>query len=184
MTYRISTQYSRVRFVIVLFVTMGISGIACAHDYSNLNEMMIDQNNDAIAENVSQVQSFMTGVFQKRYVPDSWPDAEMQELGSGLMHLMEDADMSLEWFASNGIDLQSDKILFDQPVVGRSIAAIKAIRTAYAMIKHVNSLETVDDFITEIYTGGMSAQMYNLITVYREKMDLYKAIFGTCGPVS
>jgi hypothetical protein len=158
---------------------MGISGIACAHDFSNLNESMIDQNNDAINENIIQVQSFMTSVFQKRYVPDSWPGVLMEALDQ---HLMEDADMSLEYFDSIGINLQADKILFDQPVVGRSVAASKALRAAYDLIKHVNSLENVDDFVTEIYSGGMSAQMYNLITAYRERMELYKAISGKCQP--
>lgn len=183
MTNYISTQYSKVRFVIVLLVTMGASGITNAHEYSNLNEIMIDRTNESINDNVIQVQSFMTDIFQKRYVPKAWPDVKMKVLGSDLMHQLEEADMSLEYFASNGINLQSSEVHFDQPLVGRSIAASKAIRTTYNLIKHVNSLETVDDFITEIYTGGMSAQMYNLITAYREKMDLYRAIFiNVAGP--
>jgi hypothetical protein len=154
-----------------------ISITAPAHDYNNLNEIMIDRANEAVSKSILQAQSFMTEIFQQRYKPTSWPDVKLNVLRNDLMHQVEEADMSLEYFASKGVNLQSTEILFDNPLAGRSVAASQGVKTTYELLKHINTLESVDDFIREIYSGGMSAQMYNLVTAYRQKMDLYREIF-------
>ena len=154
-----------------------VSSPVTAHDYNNLNEIMIDRANDAISKSILQAQSFMTEIFQQRYKPASWPDVKLNVLRSDLMHQVEEADMSLEYFASRGVNILSTEVLFDNPLAGRSVAASQGIKTTYELLRHINTLESVDEFIKEIYSGGMSAQMYNLVTSYREKMDLYKEIF-------
>ncbi len=159
----------------LLLISVSIS--VPAHDYNNLNEIMIDRANDAIFKSILQAQSFMTEIFQQRYKPTSWPDVKLNLLRNDLMHQVEEADMSLEYFATRGVNIQSTEVLFDYPLAGRSVAASQGIKTTYELLKHINTLESADEFIREIYTGGMSAQMYNLITAYRQKMDLYREIF-------
>ena len=168
----------RSKFNAVLLLLL-LSLNSYAHEYSNLNEIMIDRANDSIASSIVQVQSFLTDIFRQRYKPEVWPDVKLTVLRNDLMHQKEEANMSLDYFAANGINIQSTEVLFDNPLAGRSVAASQGIETAYAMLAYVTTLESQEEFIKQIYTGGMSAHMYNLITAYREKMDLYKSIFIT-----
>ncbi len=148
-----------------------------AHEYSNLNEIMIDRANDSIANSVLQVQSFLTEIFRKTYVPDEWPDRKLTVLRNDLMHQKEEANMSLDYFAANGVNVQTQEVLWDNPLAGRSMAANQAVETAFSFLKYIVTLENQDVFIKEIYSGGQSAHLYNLLTAYREKMALYKAVF-------
>ena len=159
--------------LVLILVSLNIQ----AHEYSNLNEIMIDRANDSIENSVVQVQSFLTEIFRKTYVPEKWPDRKLTILRNDLLHQKEEANMSLEYFASKGINIQTQDVLWDSPLAGRSMAASQAVETAFAFLKYITTLESQDQFIKEIYSGGPSAHMYNLITAYREKMGLYKAIF-------
>ena len=150
-----------------------------AHEYSNLNEIMIDRSNDSISSSIIQVQSFLTTIFKQSYKTTSWPDIKLTVLRNDLMHQMEEASMSLDYFADAGVNIQSQEVLLDNPLAGRSVAASQGIETAYALLKHLNTLNGQDEFVKEIYTGGQSAHMYNLLTAYREKMDLYQYVFVT-----
>lgn len=170
--------YSRNSWLKVIFlVNLLLSPVSHGHEYSNLNEVMIDRANDSIANSVLQVQSFLTTIFRKTYVPDQWPDRKLTVLRNDLMHQKEEANMSLDYFAANGVNVQDKNVFWDNPLAGRSMAANQAVETAFTFLKYIVTLESQDQFIKEIYTGGKSAHMYNLLTAYREKMDLYKAIF-------
>ncbi|NNE36663.1 MAG: hypothetical protein HKN08_00035 [Gammaproteobacteria bacterium] len=173
MTY---TQTQRANIFALLLLLL-VSLDSHAHEYSNLNEVMIDRANDSIANSVVQVQSFLTDIFRRTYVPDEWPDRKLSILRNDLMHQKEEANMSLDYFAANGVNVQTQDILWDNPLAGRSMAANQAVETAFSFLKYITALENQDIFITEIYSGGQSAHMYNLLTSYREKMSLYKAIF-------
>lgn len=164
-------------YLTAALLLLTVSFAARAHDYNNLNEIMIDRANEAISKSILQAQSFMTEIFQQRYKPTSWPDMKLNILRNDLMHQVEEADMSLEYFATRGVNIQSTEVLFDNPLAGRSVAASQGIKTTYELLRHINTLENADEFIREIYSGGMSAQMYNLVTSYRQKMDLYREIF-------
>lgn len=150
-----------------------------SHEYSNLNERMIDRANDSIAASTLQIQSFLTTIFRQQYKPDSWPDIKIRLLRNDLMHQREEANMSLDYFAANKVNIQSKDTLFNNPLAGRSVAASQSIETSFALLNHINTLKNQEEFIKEIYSGGMSAHLYNLVTSYREKMDLYKFIFIT-----
>jgi hypothetical protein len=165
--------------IIPLLLAVFLSHNSHAHEYTNLNEIMIDRVNDSIAGSILQVQSFLTEIFRQSYKPDSWPDTKITVLRNDLMHQKEEANMSLDYFVAKGINVQSQEVLYNNPLAGRSVAASQGIETAFALLKHVNTLESQDEFVKEIYSGGQSAHMYNLLTAYREKMDLYRYIFVT-----
>ena len=170
--------YIRIFSLKLIFIACTLfSSTLYGHEYSNLNEIMIDRSNDSVANSVLQVQSFLTEIFRNTYTPDVWPDRKLTILRNDLMHQKEEANMSLDYFAANGVNIQSRDVLFDNPLAGRSIAANQAVETAFALLKYIITLESQDQFIKEIYSGEQSAHMYNLLTAYREKMDLYKEIF-------
>lgn len=170
--------YLRIFSLKLIFITcIFFSSTIYGHEYSNLNEIMIDRANDSVANSVLQVQSFLTEIFRKTYISDDWPDRKLTILRNDLMHQKEEANMSLDYFAANGINIQSQEVLFDNPLAGRSMAANQAVETAFTFLKYITTLESQDQFIKEIYSGGQSAHMYNLLTAYREKMDIYKEIF-------
>jgi hypothetical protein len=148
-----------------------------AHDYSNLNEIMIDRSNESIVNSLFQIQSFLTDIFRKSYKAESWPDRKITLLRNDLMHQKEEANMNLDYFVASGINIQSVEVLFNNPLAGRSLAGNQGVETAYALLKHIDTLESQEAFVKEIYSSGQSAYMYNLVTAYREKMELYKSIF-------
>ncbi len=162
---------------LIIISCISFSSTLYGHEYSNLNEIMIDRSNDSVANSVLQVQSFLTEIFRNTYTPDVWPDRKLTILRNDLMHQKEEANMSLDYFAAKGVNIQSSDVLFDNPLAGRSMAANQAVETAFAFLKYITTLESQDQFIKEIYSGGQSAHMYNLLTAYREKMELYKEIF-------
>ncbi len=131
MTYR---QTQRQNILAALFL-LAISLNSHAHEYSNLNEVMIDRANDSIANSVLQVQSFLTEIFRKTYVPDDWPDRKLTILRNDLMHQKEEANMSLDYFAANGVNIQTQEVLWDNPLAGRSMAANQAVETAFGFLK-------------------------------------------------
>ena len=150
-----------------------------AHDYKNLDEVMIDLSNNMIAVSVLQVQDYLSGLMNQTNKPPSWPDRKITILRRDLMHQMEDAGMSLNYFQDNGTNLQSNEELLNYPLAGRSVAASQALGTAYELLKHIDTLESQDDFIREIYLKGKASQMYQLLSAQREKIDLYKALFNS-----
>jgi hypothetical protein len=174
------TKHTCYRFTIMAVMFSPLLSLnSHAHEYTNLNEIMIDRTNDSIAANIVQVQTFLSDIFRQRYKAETWPDIKITVLRNDLMHQKEEANMSLDYFVANGVNIQSMESLFNNPLAGRALAANQGIETTYALLKHVNDLESQEEFIKEIYSAGMSAYMYNLITAYREKMDLYKSIFIT-----
>ena len=150
-----------------------------AHDYKNIDEVMIDLSNNMIAASVLQVQEYLSGLINKTYKPPSWPDRKITILRRDLMHQMEDAGMSLNYFQDNGTNLQSNEELLNNPLAGRSVAASQALETAYNLLKHIDTLENQDVFIREIYSKGTASYMYQLLSTHREKIDLYKALFNS-----
>jgi hypothetical protein len=76
-----------------------------AHDYSNLNEIMIDRSNESIVNSLFQIQSFLTDIFRKSYKAESWPDRKITLLRNDLMHQKEEANMNLDYFVASGINL-------------------------------------------------------------------------------
>ena len=165
--------------IIAVMLSLIISFNGQAHEYTNLNEIMIDRTNESIGSSITQVQSYLSEIFRQRYKPETWPDTKLTVLRNDLMHQKEEANMSLDYFVANGVNIQSAEALFNNPLAGRALAASQGIETAFALLKYVNTLESQEAFVKEIYSGGISAYMYNLITAYREKMDLYKSIFIT-----
>ncbi|MGK0297696.1 MAG: hypothetical protein ACI9XC_001312 [Gammaproteobacteria bacterium] len=165
--------------IIALIFCLIISFEVNAHEYTNLNEVMIDRTNESIEKSLLQIQSFLTEIFRKSYKPETWPDRKITLLRNDLMHKKDEANMNLDYFAANGINLQSPEILFENPLAGRSVAGNQGVEIVYALLKHMDTLESQDEFIKEIYSSGLSGHMYNLVTAYREKMSLYRAIFIT-----
>jgi hypothetical protein len=168
-------RYNIIALIFCLIISFEIK----AHEYTNLNEVMIDRTNESIENSLLQIQSFLTSIFRKSYKPESWPDRKITLLRNDLIHQKEEANMNLDYFAANGINLQSPEILFDNPLAGRSVAGNQGVEIVYALLKHMDTLESQDAFIKEIYSGGLSGHMYNLATAYREKMSLYRSIFIT-----
>jgi PAS domain-containing protein len=150
-----------------------------AHDYKNLDEVMIDLSNNMIAASVLQVQDYLTGLMKQTNQPPAWPDRKLTILRRDLMHQLQDAGMSLNYFQDNGINLQSNEELLDNPLAGRSVAASQALGTAYDLLRHIDTLESQDTFIREIYSKGTASYMYQLLSAQREKIDLYQALFNS-----
>jgi len=159
----------------IMLVTLGMLLLSntYAHDASSLNDDAIDRMNDTIVNNVLQTQGVLSGIFQRQRADAAWPDPEIDRLQSELMHLKEESELTLEYLLASGANLQSAESLMANPRAGRSVSADQAIDTAIALLKHASTLENLDAFVKEIYTGGQSAYMYNLLTAYREKMALY-----------
>ncbi len=148
-----------------------------AHTYTTLNEYQIDRANDTASTSVMQLQVFLSDMFKQRYTADRWPDLKLAAMRDDMMHQIEEAEMGVEYFLSTGINIQSQEVLLANPVAGRTVAANQLVQTTYALIKYMETLENQQAFIKEVYTGGQSAYMYNLITAQREKMDIYRALF-------
>ena len=146
---------------------------ALAHDAANLNDTGVERMNDAIAAKMLEAQVLLSEYFQRRRKPANWPDEDLTRLESDLEHMKEDADMSLEYFLAQGVNIQSPAVLRENPIAGRAVAASQAVNTAIALARHVLELESQEALVKEVYAQGLTAYMYNLVGAYREKMDLY-----------
>lgn len=167
-----STIISLVLFGLFLFTQVH------AHDYTNLNEYQIDRANDSISENIMQLQLFLGEMFRQQYKAEQWPDTKLQMMRDSLLHQQEEAELGLEYFMAAGVNVQSPQVMLSKPLVGRTVASGQVIETAFALIKYINSLESQDAFIKEVYAGGQSSYMYNLMAAQREKMDLYLVLIA------
>jgi hypothetical protein len=150
-----------------------------AHDYKNIDEVMIDLSNNMIAASTLQVQEYLSGLINQTNKPPSWPDRKITILRRDLMHQLEDAGMSLSYFQDIGTNLQSYEELLNNPLAGRSVTASQSLETAYTLLRHVNTLESQDAFIKEIYSDGLSSYMYKLLTTQRQQIELYKNLFNS-----
>ena len=150
-----------------------------AHTYTTLNEYQIDRANDTASASILQLQVFLSDMFKQKHVSDRWPDIKLSAMRDDMMHQLEEAEMGMEYFLSTGINIQSQEVLLANPVAGRTVAANQMVETANALIKYMATLQDQQVFIKEVYTGGQSAYMYNLLTSQREMMELYRAIFNS-----
>jgi len=161
--------------ILILFFISDIS----AHDAGALNDPAVDRTNDAIAASMLQVQVSLTEIFQASQSSSIWPVPEIDRMQKDILHLKEEADLTLEYLLANGINIQSSEALIANPRAGRSVSASHAIATATSLLKHAATLEKQEDFRKEIYTGGLAAYMYNLLGAHRDKMQLYGELMKT-----
>ena len=148
-----------------------------AHDYTSLNEYQIDRANESTSAGILQLQLFLGDIFRQVHTSDRWPDIKLEALHDDLLHQKEEAELGMEYFLATGLNVTSPEIMLKNPLIGRTVAAGQAIDNAFALIKHINSLESQDAFIKEVYVGGQASIMYNLLAAQREKMDIYRALF-------
>ena len=153
------------------------AGPVSAHDYTSLNEFQIDRANDATSENILQIQLFLRDMVQRVHVSSQWPELKLQVMGEALLHQKEEAELGLEYFSSTGINTQSPQAQLENPLIGRTVSAQQAINTTQLLIKYLGTLESQDAFISEVYSGGKSSILYNLMAAQREKMDIYRTLF-------
>lgn len=166
-------------FLVLILCSLMLFSDARAHTYTTLNEYQIDRANDTASTSILQLQVFLADMFKQKHMSDRWPELKLMAIRDDMAHQKEEAEMGIEYFLSTGINIQSQEALVAKPVAGRTVAASQMVDTAYALIKHMETLENQQAFIKEIYTGGQSAYMYNLITSQREKMELYRTIFNS-----
>lgn len=164
------------RAVLVSLLALSAAQIS-AHDYTSLNEFQIDRANDATSENILQIQLFLRDMVAQNHMSTRWPEPKLQMMGEALLHQKEEATLGLEYFISTGIDVQSLQAQLQNPLVGRTIAGNQALDTVAALIKYLGTLESQDAFIQEVYSGGKSSILYNLMAAQREKMDIYHTLF-------
>lgn len=148
-----------------------------AHDYTSLNEYQIDRANDATSENIMQIQLFLRDMVSQVHVSTRWPEQKLEMMGEALLHQKEETALGLEFFISTGIDVQSLQSQLKNPLVGRTVAGNQALDTVTTLIKYLGTLESQDAFIQEVYSGGKSSILYNLMAAQREKMDIYHTLF-------
>ena len=170
------TGSSRAIMALVLF-SLILSTNLDAHDYTNLNEYQIDRANDSISDSILQLQLFLGDIFRQNHVSDKWPDTKLLLLRDDLLHQREEAELGQEYFLATGLNIQSPDVMLKNPLIGRTVVSGQVIDTAFALIKYINSLESQDAFIKEVYAGGQASIMYNLLAAQREKMDLYRSLF-------
>lgn len=158
-----------------LVLTFSLSAVS-AHDASNMNDANIDRTNDIVVTSIDQVQQLLSGLFMYGQTSTTWPDPEISRTRDTLLHLQEETTMGLDYLANNGINIQDTQVLRDKPHAGRSVAAKQAIDVAMNLLKHAESLESQNEFIAEIYNGGLSAYMYNLLGAHKDRLLLYKEL--------
>lgn len=165
------------RLTCLLGLLMSPFGPVSAHDYTSLNEFQIDRANDATSENILQIQLFLRDMVQRVHVSSQWPELKLKVMGEALLHQQEEAELGLEYFSSTGVNVQSPQTQLENPLIGRTVSAGQAINTTQLLIKYLGTLENQDAFISEVYSGGKSSILYNLMAAQREKMDIYRALF-------
>jgi len=153
-----------------------LSGVY-AHDYANQDEITIDHTNDMIASSILEIQVYLSELTQQTLSPVSWPDRKLALLRRDLLHQREEAGMGLVYFQGTGINIKSPAALIRNPLAGRSVAAGQAVETAYALLKHIDTVESHEAFLKDIHAGGKSSYMYRLMSEQRDNIDLYKALF-------
>lgn len=147
-----------------------------AHDAGNLNEFTVDRANDAAAEKVVEAQTVLTKVLRGGDKDQAWPLPELEQLQEDFRHMKEDADLSMDYLANEGVNIRSPQALKANPLAGRTVSATRALETGMALIEHAVSLKSREAFVKEVYTRGMAYYMYDLLDAYRDKMDLYATL--------
>jgi hypothetical protein len=147
-----------------------------AHDAGNLNEFTVDRANDAAREKILEAQNVLTKVLRGGGKDKAWPLPDLERLKDDIRHMKEDADLSMDYLANQGVNIRNPQSLMANPLAGRTVSATRALETGLALLEHAASLETREAFVKEVYTRGMSYYMYDLLDAYRDKMDLYAAL--------
>jgi len=168
--FRYLSKTSYVLLAQLLFVNV------LAHEPASYTDSGVSRMNDTVYTNVLQAQTVLSSFMQRIQVSSVWPDPQITRLHDDLIHLKEETEHSLEYFGIIGVNIRSAETLRENPIAGRSVAAAQAVETTMTLLKHVMSLDSQDSFVSEIYSGGTSAYMYNLVGAHREKMELYAEI--------
>jgi hypothetical protein len=172
-------KYSYIRYLhlnalalLIYFFTTATS----AHDAGNLNETSIDRTNDLVVVAIERIQQQLATIFQFRQGSSLWPNPEILRNREELLHLQEESELSLEYLVNYGINLQNPELLRATPRAGRTLSASQAVAVAISILDHTTNLESEDTFVNEIYNGGLSAYMYNLLGAHKDRMELYKEL--------
>lgn len=144
-----------------------------SHEATNLDDFALDQTNQKILTSILNTQEILSDFFQFNKKTDVWPSQSMIEVRNELIHLQEDSEMNLEYLAINGININQPEALKKNPLAGRTVSASQAINTTIALLDRAISLDNQEEFIKEIHSSGPVAHMFNLVTIIKEKMDLY-----------
>jgi len=159
---------------LLLVVFLCLLQTSCfSHEASNLDDFALDQTNQKILTNISNTQEVLSEYFQNKKATAIWPSQSIIELRDEFIHLQEDVEMNLEYLAIIGININQPDAFKKHPLAGRTVSASQAVNTTIALLDRTISLKSQNELIKEIHTSGLVAHMFNLVTLIKEKMDLY-----------
>jgi hypothetical protein len=147
-----------------------------AHGGDNWFPFTIDGVNDNARVEALKVQGLMADVIRGRTGAEDWPIAGLQEVRDSLLMAKEVVDEVLEHYLVEGIDIRSVSALHTEPRAGRTVAASRSLAAGISIIEYAATLDDADAFITQFYLGDMPAQLFELLEVNIDRMDLYAAM--------
>ena len=163
-------------FAITLVVLSILFDHVRAHGGDNWDPFTIDGVNDNARVEVLKVQVLMAGVIRGRIGAEDWPVAGLQEMRDSLLTVKEVVDEVLDHYLVEGIDVRSTAALHAEPRAGRSVAASRSLAAGINIVGYAATLSDADTFITKFYLGDMPAQLFELLEVNIDRMDLYAAM--------
>lgn len=147
-----------------------------AHGDMDWNDFTIDSKNDSIETMIQHVQDVIADVTLARRPVPVWPDNELQQLRTELLHQQEELDDLLNHFNEAGIRYQVKRVLLEHPRAGRTVTGSHAVETAIALIDYMHSLDDHLAFEDELHEEGKGAYMYDLLESYRDRMEVYREL--------
>jgi len=163
-------------FAITLVVFSSSFDHVWAHGGDNWDPFTIDGVNDNARVEVLKAQALVANVIRGRIGAEDWPVAGLQEVRDSLLTAKEVVDEVLEHYLVEGVDVRSTAALHAEPRAGRSVAASRSLAAGINIIEYAATLDDADTFITKFYLGDMPAQLFELLEVNVDRMDLYAAM--------
>lgn len=120
----------------------------------------------------------ISDILRRRSDANVWPVPALQRTRDELIVLKEQVHEIVEHFLADGVNLQSPEDLRAKPRSGRSVAAMQALEACIALIDRAAALESQNAFISEFYSDGRAARIFELADAHRDRMDLYEALIA------
>lgn len=167
-------------FIVVL--TLSVADGVSAHGGGNWNAFTIDRVNNNAKDKVLELQQVVSNVIRSRTEVSAWPMPELQGMHDPLLSVKEEVDEILEHYVADGANLQAPENLRAEPRMGRTAAASRSLDACIALITHAAGLDSKEAFVSEFYSRGTAAHLYELLEAHKDRMDLYGELTAAAQP--
>ncbi|MBT8098724.1 MAG: hypothetical protein KJO82_03185, partial [Gammaproteobacteria bacterium] len=161
---------------LVMLSALLLTADVMAHGEADWNEFKIDNKNKGVATSLAYAREEISDVVMGRRTVSRWPDLELLRLRDQLALLSEEVDDMLNHFREDGIILQVNRSLRENPRAGQAVAGSHALEMCIELLDHMAALDSAAAFADELHDGGIGAYMFDLMDAYAENMALYGEI--------